>query len=107
RRDCAGRLPPLSLVPAGLAAPQALDAGAMFLGFQPFATLRLGHFRRPSRRGSYRGLPDQREEPVARILAVTLLGPMLLCDDDNNAFLGQALACEAHQPHSDIVRQGG
>src|SRR5580765_6525107 len=100
-------LPPLSLglIQARFAAPQIFDARTMLLGLKSLPALRLRHFRRPARRGLHRCLPDQREQPVARVFAVAFLGTVLLRDDHDDAFLGQSLARKPHQAHGNIVRQ--
>src|SRR4029078_7890588 len=67
---------------------QALDAGPMLLGLEPLLALGFRHLRRPARRGLHSSLPDEVEEPLARVLAIALLRPVLLRNDDNDAFLG-------------------
>ncbi len=77
----------------------------MLFSLKPLAALRLRHFCGPPRGWSHGGLADQIEKSFPGILPVTLLGAMLLRDDDDDTVLGEALSCETHQSHGDFVWQ--
>ena len=76
-----------------------------FLALEPLLTLGFWHFRRPARLRPHRGLPDEVDQPLARVFTIALLRPVLLRDDDDDAFLGHPLAGKAHQANRDLVRQ--
>src|SRR5262245_46743977 len=90
-------------VPGRPGATQALDAGAMLLGLEPLLALGFRHFRRPARRRPHRRLPDQVEKALARIVAIALLHPVLLRNNDNHALFGDALAGKPHQADRDVI----
>src|SRR5262245_56617502 len=90
-------------VPGRPGATQALDAGAVLLGLEPLLALGFRHFRRPARRRPHHRLPHQVEKALARIVAIALLHPVLLRNNDNHALFGDALAGKPHQADRDVI----
>src|SRR5947209_8495071 len=73
------------LIETGLALPQALDAAAALLFVDALALGGLGHLGGPARLRLHRRLLDQRDQPLARVLAIAHLVAILLRDDDDDA----------------------
>src|SRR5438105_5201914 len=73
------------LIQRWFAAALALEAAALFLGFDPPLACGPAWPGWAPGDGRNGGLTDQREEPLAGILAVALLGAMALRSDDDNA----------------------
>src|SRR5512139_3104326 len=80
------------------AAAQAFDVAAVLFALDPLALLGLGYLGGAARHRPYRRLPDQFEQPLARVGAVAGLIAVLLGDDDDDALFGEPLARKPHQP---------
>src|SRR5439155_15800216 len=85
-----GSLPPL--FERRLAPPQRLDSGAALLALDAALLRRLGRLGCAARYRCHRWLPDQLDQPLARVRAVALLGAVGLRDQHQHAVLGHALA---------------
>src|SRR5215510_281469 len=97
---CAPRLIHLRL---GLA--QALDTRAALLAFQPSRPRGFCRLGRSPRLRRDRGLADQVDQALQRVVAVALLGAVALRRDDHHAIVGEPAAGQPFEPRAHRVGQ--
>ncbi len=85
-------------------AAQTLDLAAVFLGFQSPFFGRARRPGRPARLGPVRGLPDEPNQAIERVLPVLLLRSILLRLDHEYALLIDASPGHPYEPGPDILR---